>query len=264
MSQFEQSYSRGHLLYGNRRFALAEKEFRQSLILDPDNPAAHAMLALCLGSLGRFPQAKAEAEESIRLGPDQAFCHYTLSVVLSRGFNFERTKLDDLKLDDRIPFEVQKLVHNGSSLRATQAAEEAVRLQPENPSYLANLAQLRIWSGKFPEGLALAEQGLGRVPTDAGCLHARIMALGGMRRHAEVEEAVNQFRSLHPEHPLGPSLLGQLKLHGREPQAAQEHFLESLRMDPASRVTERALFHARHLETLAENLEIMRGKKKPG
>jgi tetratricopeptide (TPR) repeat protein len=264
MSQFEHSYSRGHVLYGNRRFALAEKEFRQALTLDPDNPAAHAMLALCLGSLGHFPQAKAEAEESIRLGPDQAFSHYTLSLVLSRGFNFERTKLDDLKLDDRVPFEVKKLVPNGSSLQATQAAEEAVRLQPESPAYLANLAQLRVWSGKFPEGLALAEQGLARVPTDAGCLHARIMALAGMRRHTAVQEAVKQFLSLHPEHPLGHNLMGQLKLHGRHPQEAQEYFLESLRMNPASRATERALFHARHRETLAENLEIMRGKKKPG
>ena len=263
MNPFGQIFWRGRMLYEQNRYALAESEFRQALVLHPDSAETHAMVALCLHYQGRFPQAKNEAEESIRLAPDRAFTHHTLSVVLSRGFNFARSKLNDLTLDDRVPFEVQPLIHNTSSTQAVKAVEEAVRLEPENPDYLAPLARLRIWSGKFQDGLAVAEQGLARNPAHPGCLHARILALAGLRQTAEVQEAVKQFRSLHPEHPLGPNLMGQLKLHSRQPQAAQEQFLESLRINPESSSVQNSLALAKHTEMLAENLEIMRGTKPP-
>lgn len=47
----------------------AEAPLREALRLDPQNPTAHATLAMALLSLGRFPEARDAFDEAVRLEP---------------------------------------------------------------------------------------------------------------------------------------------------------------------------------------------------
>jgi tetratricopeptide (TPR) repeat protein len=238
---------RAEVLYDQARYDLAENELRQALAIDSDNPIAHSLLALCYHFGGWFLKSKREAEEAVRLAPDRAHGHYVLSVVLGAAFTLEESR-EGLLLD------VPRSTLNGSYVQALRAIEEALRLAPDVPAYLARLAYLRVLARKWTEGLALAESGLARDPSDPGCLHMRAWCLAGLRRRPETEDAVNQFITAHPEHPVGPKMLGQLKLSTNQTKAAQEHLLDSLRMNPLSPSAQQALGRAR-------NLEIMRGER---
>jgi tetratricopeptide (TPR) repeat protein len=229
------------VLYEQSRYSQAEKEFGLAIVNDPQNPDAHAMLGMALYHQGYFLKAKKEAEEAIRLAPDAAYPHYALSVILRLGFTFDKSYREDL------PLEIQRLSQNGSSMHATRAAEEAVRLEPENPGFLANLAYLRVWSRKWNDALAIAERGLAREPNDTGCLHVRVLALTGLRRQEEAAAAIERFIAQHPEHPFAHKLLGQHKMIAK-PTEAEEHLLASLRLDPLSASAQQALGQARNLE----------------
>jgi tetratricopeptide (TPR) repeat protein len=241
MNEFQNHYSRGMVLYEQSRYEQAEKEFGLAIATDPQNSSAHAMLGMALYHQGYLLKAKKEAEEAIRLAPDAAFSHYALSIILRLGFTFDKSNREDL------PLEIQRLTQNGSSMHATRAAEEAVRLEPENPGFLSNLAYLRVWSRKWDDALAIAERGLARDPNDTGCLHVRVLALTGLRRQEEAAAAIERFIAQHPEHPFAHKLLGQHKMIAK-PTEAEEHLLASLRLDPLSESAQRALGQARNLE----------------
>lgn len=241
MDEFENHYSRGLVLYEQKRYELAEKEFGQAITFNPQSSAAHAMVGMSLARLGYFLRSKQEVEEAIRLAPDAAYPHYALSYVLGAGFTFDKSRQENL------PFEVPRLVQNGSSVQATRAAEEAVRLEPENPTYLARLAYLRLWSRKWEDALTIAERGLARAPTDAGCLHVRALALTGLRRKEEADVAIERFVTQYPEHPFAHKLLGLRKIRS-QPTDAEKHLLDSLRLDPQSVSAQKALGFARNLE----------------
>jgi len=97
---------RGHQLLKQGFLSEAEREFRESIALDPANAEAHAGLASVLESSNRLPEARSEAEQAVRLHPSaEAF------LVLAR-----------LELREN---------------RSGTAAEEidrALRLEPSNPA----------------------------------------------------------------------------------------------------------------------------------
>lgn len=67
---------RGVVLYGQNRFDLADREFRQSLAEEPESAAAHVYLSLCLSHLDRHAEALHEADEAIRIDPGESLHHY--------------------------------------------------------------------------------------------------------------------------------------------------------------------------------------------
>jgi tetratricopeptide (TPR) repeat protein len=245
MTEFQNAYERGCLLFEQRRYDLAIKEFRAALVSEPNSPAAHAMLALSLSADGYLNAGIEEAEEAVRLGPDLAYAHYVLSRVLSAIMNFETPKA---ALD--FPIEIDRIVPNWASVRAIRAAEEALRLDATDPDHFARLAYLKVWSWHWTEGLELAERGLALEPTEPGCIHARLLALTGLGRQADANAALKQFTEHHPNHPLVHELTGRFKAHENQLAAAQEHLIESLRINPNSVKTQRALGRARNIETL--------------
>ena len=87
---------------------------RDALASDPDEPSAHALLALGLAHLGQSREAVEAGRRAVARDPEMAFAHYAHAWAL----------LED---DD--------------STRAERAAREALRLQPGANEYglLANL-----------------------------------------------------------------------------------------------------------------------------
>ena len=81
---------RALLLYQQGRVDLAERELHQELSEDPNEPWAHALLALCLLRRGQKAQATQSAQQAVGLAPEASFVHYVLATVLH-----ERNRLDE-------------------------------------------------------------------------------------------------------------------------------------------------------------------------
>jgi tetratricopeptide (TPR) repeat protein len=199
------AFHRGMVLLQQGRYDLADREFRQELSEDPDNPMAHACLALCLSRRDEDAAALVEADEAVRTGPDFAFCHYVRGVALN-------------SLDRHA--------------EAEAAAVEAIRLDPDDPDYPGLLASIAIGRRRWSDALAAAERGLALDPEHATCMNLRAMALVQLGRKAEAAAALGSALADDPENALTHANQGWALLHRGEHVQALEHFREALRLEP--------------------------------
>ena len=199
------AFQRGVVLLGQGRFDLADREFRQELSLDPDNPLAHAFLALCLGRRDRDAEALREANEAVRIGPGLAFCHYV------RG---------------------QSLHALGREDDAESAAIEAIRLDPVDADYPGLLASIAISRRRYAEAIAAAERGLALDPENLICANLRALALVQLGRKDEAVQALGSALADDPENALTHANQGWALLHQSDHVRALDHFREALRLDP--------------------------------
>jgi tetratricopeptide (TPR) repeat protein len=196
---------RGLLLYQQGRLEQAEQELRQALALEPDEPYAHALLALCLSKREQFDAATQEARQAIHLAPDFGFAHYALAWVL----------------DDRHRW--------GEALAAIQ---EALRLEPEDADYCALEAQIHFNQRLWPGALEAAERGLRSEPDHVSCTNLRAMALVKLGRKAEAGATIDAALARNPDDAVTHANRGWSYLEQNEPLKALEHFREALRLDP--------------------------------
>lgn len=199
------AFERGYLLYSQSRYDLADGEFRRELVDDPDNPLAHAFLALCLAARDKNDEALREADEAVRLDPDQGFNRYVRGRVLC-----DLGRLKDAEAEIR----------------------EAIRLDPSEAGYLGLLATVEYNRRRWPEALEAAERGLALDPEDAGCVNLRAMALVQLGRKDEAARALGSALADDPENALTHANQGWALLHRGDHARALEHFREALRLDP--------------------------------
>jgi tetratricopeptide (TPR) repeat protein len=199
--------SRGVLLYQQSRFDLAEQEFRRVLGENPNDPAAHAFLGLCLEHQEKLDEAQREVEEAIALAPAWAFVHSCRSQVMENRRRFAE---------------------------AEKSAREAVRLEPLDADYWARLAAVLFRQEKWQDAYDAALQGLEHDPENGGCTHLRTMALTKLGRQAEAVASVDAALRRDPDDALSHTNKGWALLHQGKPREALEHFREALRIDPMS------------------------------
>lgn len=198
-------YDRALLLYQQSRYDLAEQELRQALADEPNDPLAHALIALCLCNRKDYPAAMREAEEAIHLGPDVAFAHYALANTLLQRDRFKE---------------------------AEAAVEQALELAPWEADYYSLLASIRFGLRRWPETLEAAERGLELDAEHAGCTNLRAMGLVKLGRRTEAGDALGAALSRDPEDALTHANQGWTLLEQRQPDKALEHFREALRLEP--------------------------------
>lgn len=199
------AFQRGIVLVGQGRFDLADREFRQELSRDPDNPLAHAFLALCLSQRDEDKPALAEADEAVRCGPDVAFCHFVRGRVLNA-------------LDRHA--------------EAEAAALEAIRLDPDDAAYPGLLASVAMGRRRWSDALEAADRGLALDPENATCMNLRAMALVQLGRKQEAADALGTALEDDPENAWTHANQGWALLHQGEHARALEHYREALRLDP--------------------------------
>jgi tetratricopeptide (TPR) repeat protein len=197
--------TRGIILFQQSRYDLADREFRRELADEPDNPMAHAFLALCLAQRNAHDEAMREADEAIRLDPGQPFCHHVRGAVLA-----ERGKYKEAQV----------------------AVEEAIRLDPMNAEYLGLLANIEFHRRHWAEALDAAGRGLALDPEHAVCTNLRAMALVQLGRGEEAAETLGSALANDPENALTHANQGWALLHRGDHVRALEHFREALRLDP--------------------------------
>ena len=193
-----------HLIEQSRH-DLAEPELRRQVASAPEDPLAHALLALCLSRIGKRTEATAEAQRAVGLAPNVAFAHYVLAGVLE-----DRDRLDE----------------------AAGAAQEAIRLDPEDADFHALLAQVRLAQRRWRPGLAAAEAALAIDPQHVTANNLRAMALVKLGRGDEAGATIEAALAREPENAVTHANLGWALLHRGDFSRALEHFREALRLDP--------------------------------
>ncbi len=199
------SLQRAMILYQQSRFDLAERELRQALGSDPNDPMAHAFLSLCLSARERHTEATREAEEAVRLGPDLEIGYYALATVL---------------------------LHRNHTESAEAAISEAIRLDPTDPDYYALLGTIRMNRRRWREALEAAEQGLAFDPEHVECNNVRALALVRLGRRDEAGATIAAALRRDPEDAFSHANQGWALLHEGQPVKAMEHFREALRIEP--------------------------------
>jgi tetratricopeptide (TPR) repeat protein len=188
------------------RYDLAQQELRRQVAESPNDPQAHALLALCLAKGEHLAEATAEAQEAVRLAPDLAFTHYALADVLH-----DRGRLDE----------------------ATGAVQEAIRLDPEDPDYHALLSQIHLDQRRWPPALGAAEAALALDPEHGPANNLRAIALVRLGRRDEAGATIEAALARDPENAVTHANQGWARMHAGDFRGALEHFREALRLNPS-------------------------------
>jgi Tfp pilus assembly protein PilF len=196
---------RAQLLINQSRYELATKELQKALAVDPADPSAHALLAICLAEQKKFKQADAEARQAVTLAPDLPYAQYTMAYV--------RYQQDSLS-------------------EAEQAINKALQLDPWDADYFALLAQIKYQQKKWQDALAAAEKGLEIEAEHMTCVNLRAMSLNQLGRGEEAGQMLEDALAQDPENALTHANRGWTALQQGDAKNALEHFRESLRLDP--------------------------------
>jgi predicted Zn-dependent protease len=156
-------FDRALLLFDQSRYDLAEQELRQALGEEPNDPAAHALLAMCLSRRKDHAGAIETAERAVGLAPDLAFAHYALA--------------NALHFADR-------------ESEAAVAIDQAINLDPLNSSFHGMQASIRFARRDWAGALESADAGLRLDPQDDACTNLRAMALVQLGRRDEAGAAI--------------------------------------------------------------------------
>lgn len=200
-------YEKGRVLYQQRRYDLAETEFRKALADDPNAPLAHAMLAASLSAQGHSDKGVKEAEAAIKLAPDIAYPYYILSL--------------------------SQLACNRTG-DAEKTIKEALRIDPTSSTYLTHAADVQVAKENWKEALKFAEAGLQNDPEDVNCINTRAQVLVRLNRFAEAEESLEFALRLDPEDSMTHSNMGWVAVRRGRINDAIDHFKEALRLNPNS------------------------------
>jgi tetratricopeptide (TPR) repeat protein len=206
-NSLEARFARAELLYQQSRHELAAHELRQILAVAPENPPAHALLALCLVEQKQFDEAQREAEVAVGQGPDFAFAHYARARVLEDRHDYDG---------------------------AAAAIGEAIRLEPADADFHAMHAQIRFNRHEWALALAAAETGLQFDPEHVAANNLRAMALVKLGRKAEAGQTIDATLARSPENSFTHANRGWTLLEGGDRKQALHHFQESLRLDPTN------------------------------
>lgn len=200
-------YEKGRLLYQQRRYDLAETEFRKALSENPNAPLAHAMLAASLSAQGQADKGVKEAEAAIKIAPELAYPYYILSL--------------------------SQLACNRTG-DAEKTIKEALRIDPTSSTYLTHAADVQVAKENWKEALKYAEAGLQSDPEDVNCINTRAQVLVRLNRFAEAEESLEFALRLDPEDSMTHSNMGWVAVRRGRINEAIDHFKEALRLNPNS------------------------------
>ncbi len=210
-------FQRAQLLMEVQRFDDAIEALRRHLLEDPNDPHAHAQLAICLAQKQQFPPATEHAQRAVGMAPDQGFGHYALAYVMLR-----RNRL----------------------AAAHEAADAAVRFEPDDVHNYRLRAAIRMQQERWTEALADCEAGLTIDAEDSGCLTMRAQCLMRLGRRGEASRSVESALHRRPDDPYSHATHGWTLLESGDPDQAMHHFREALRLEPDLEYAREGIVHA--------------------
>ena len=198
---------RAQLLINQSRYELATKELQKALAADPDDPIAHALMAICLAEQKKFDQAYGEARQAATLAPDLPYTQYVLAFV-----RFQQDSLPE----------------------AEQSINKAIQLNPWDADHFALLAQINYRQKRWRDALKAAERGMEIEAEHLTCANLRAMALNQLGRGEEAGRALEDALAQDPENAFTHANQGWTALQRGDSKKALDHFREALRLDPTN------------------------------
>ena len=209
---------RGQVLRQQGRAEDAEGFFRQAIADNPEHDYAYFELALCQMDMeGRRQDALETIDRAIALEPEFSIYHATRALVL--------TVLDRGK-------------------DALVCAEHAIQLDPDSAFARTAKARAYLVQEQWAKAEATAREALTLDSDDSSAGNILAMALRLQGKLEENESAVAQLLSDAPEDPLAHLNAGWSALQGGNPKRAEQHFRESLRLDPEFEVAREGLLES--------------------
>jgi tetratricopeptide (TPR) repeat protein len=196
---------RAQLLLAQSRAADAELEVMRALTAQPADSRALALLALSRIAQDKRASALDAAREAVGMEPDVGYYHFVHGHVLHR-----------IDRDED----------------AFRAVQEALRLDPMDADNFALLASIELARRHWPAALEAAEHALALNAEHVGAVNLRSIALVRLGRKAEAMAAVDFALNRAPEDAFSHANQGWNHLHQNQPNQAQSHFREALRLDP--------------------------------
>ncbi|HEY0139048.1 MAG TPA: tetratricopeptide repeat protein, partial [Nannocystis sp.] len=150
--------------------AAAISSLKQALTHDPEQPAAHALLAISLLSTRRLHAAAREAAEALHLAPELPLALYAYATVAMAQQRWPAaeaavTTLLALEPNDVANLRLAAEFHRREDpTRARKHLERARELDPDDPHTLVDLGQLALQQNRLDEAATLAEAALGHAP----------------------------------------------------------------------------------------------------
>lgn len=125
--------------YYDQNYDLAEKQVRAYLMKAPTDPAAMRLLAELGTRLGEYEDAEFVLAKCLELNPDYVPARFDLAEVLSKRFKFEAALRESEQLVALEPANPQFLMQRANLLlqvgRTDEAAAEYARLQANEPDH---------------------------------------------------------------------------------------------------------------------------------
>jgi tetratricopeptide (TPR) repeat protein len=207
----------------------------------PTTVSAHSMLALALLNDKQVLAAFDAAAEALRRQPDYAFGHYAMAYVLLRyPTRQKRRRSFRLANGNSVLEEQRKRI-----IAAKKSVKRALEIIPSHPDFLELLSTLEGSLNRWQASLEAAELGLAANPNHIACANRRAIALNQLGRSDQARAEIDRALTLNPEHAPTHANRGWVLLQAGDYVRAQQHFLESLRVNPMNRSAKIGLFNAR-------------------
>ena len=206
MSAESQSHmaQRGKLLIEQRRYADAERYFRQALSSEPNDVESLYFLAFSQLHQDRAADALQTIEAALSLEPAASDLHALRAGILST---------------------LQKVKD------AFAAAETAVELDPDSDYALVTRASIHIARRDWRQAEGDARRALEINPENAGAANLLAHSLRFQNRQGETADQIAYMLSRDPEDADTQNAAGWAALQRGQHKDAETHFLESLRLD---------------------------------
>ena len=196
---------RGRLLIERGRYQHAEKELRQALAENPEDPLACALLGIALLGQEKHLAAERMARDAVRLAPDFDFPLYVLSGVLNA---------------------------TGKRREALDVIDRAIEIDPEDANFWERRAQILIGDDEWEEALLAADSALEIDPESVDAANLRSLCLQQLGRAKEAEATAAGALQKDPDDAFAHANRGWSYLQQGNHRAAETHLREALRLEP--------------------------------
>ncbi len=220
--------------------AEAIANYREAILVNPDDVTAHNNLAIALAAQGKPAEAIAALREAIRINPDSAEVHYNLGTDLATQGNSDEGIAEFREAIRLNPDFAEAHSNLGAELRSRGKLDEAldelrtaIRLKPDLGPAIVNVGEVLERLGKLDEAIAGFRAAIRHEPDRSPAHLSLADALG---RRGELRGAIAEYRTairLNPDDPTAHIQLGVLLCDrlGDYP-AAETEFRTAIRLDP--------------------------------
>jgi tetratricopeptide (TPR) repeat protein len=229
----------GRMLYGQKRFAEMNTEFREALKLDP-TADRYLEAALYAFNIQDMPGAEALYRDEIRLAPDRYVGHYWLGHTLLAQNKWADAEAAFRRAIELKPDDTDSYYRLGLALAGQQKwsdAESAFRQasvrQPQNDEYHYRIGLCLSKQAKHREAEQEYRQAIAVQPASAYWRYILGEALEAEGRTGQAEQEFRQAVTLEPGNAYYHYRLGRTLLALNDLPDAEAQFGEAVRLDPS-------------------------------